>query len=71
VVVTVIVPVLVIGARAAARRAAARDAEADDLDTEPPTFPIPPTDLVVAVRPRPRVNTAAPGDRPLHGRDEP
>jgi NADH-quinone oxidoreductase subunit H len=57
----VVVPALMLWEGATARRAAQR-AEEDELAAEqPPTFPVPPLDLVVPQRARPMVSAAASG----------
>jgi NADH-quinone oxidoreductase subunit H len=59
VILLVVLPALMIWEGASARRVADRDAEADDLANEPPTFPVPPMDLVVPMPPKHLVRAAA------------
>jgi NADH-quinone oxidoreductase subunit H len=67
----VVVPALTIWEGAVARRQAQREAEDEDADSRPPTFPIPPMDLVVPTPKRLASATlSSPGAAPVEGKHD-
>jgi NADH-quinone oxidoreductase subunit H len=70
VLIIVVVPVLMALEGAAARRAADRIAEDEAAAQQPPTFPIPPLDLVVPNPPKRLATTSAGAPNALRTKDE-
>jgi hypothetical protein len=70
VLIIVVVPVLMALEGSAARRAADRIAEEEAAAQQPPTFPIPPLDLVVPKPPKRLATTSAGAPNALRTKDE-